>query len=154
MDEKALSILVLASVLLVAVGGMYLALTLPQQVDRVGKSIEGARMFYEAHRPYEFGSMHEIMAKVAQKPLQELPSSEYWTGFCALMINERSPSIIPVPVPRFTASSLDEASTVAELENRGYMLLKVIPAEDEYICPRRRDLPGLAQILGEMGIER
>lgn len=154
MDEKALSMLVLAAVLLVAVGGMYVAFTMPQEVERVGKSIEGARMFYEAHRPYEYGSMQDVMMKVAERPLEELPAAEYWTGFCALMINERSPSIIPVPVPRYTARSLNDADTVSELEDRGYVILKVIPASDEYICPQRRELPKLADVLEEMGIER
>ena len=148
MNDKHISSIVIISVLLVAVIGVFLVLKTPSipSLQSEGKSIEGARLFYEAHKPYQYGTTEELVAKIEAAPLEELPASEYLEGFCVLMFNKRSGSLVPVPVPRGAARNLHDSDTVSQLEESGWLTVKVLPSDSGRICPAPNKMPTIADI--------
>lgn len=152
MNDKQISSVVIISVLLVAIVGVFLVLKAPAipSIQSEGKSIEGARLFYEAHKPFQYGDVEEFVAKIEASPVEELPASEYLEGFCVLMFNKRSGSLVPVPVPRGSARNLRDSDTVSQLEESGWLTVKVMPSDRGRLCPAPNKMPTIADIAQEL----
>jgi hypothetical protein len=66
------------------------------------------------------------------------------------MFNKRSGSLVPVPVPRGKARSLQDSDTVSQLEDTGWLTVKVLSADSDRLCPPPREMPTVADIAAEL----
>ena len=92
---------------------------------------------------------YDLAKKLREQPEKELPVQDAWEGFCVLMFNPRSASIIPVPVGRHRAMSVDDSAAVEMMETRGWVVVDVLQKKGDNICPPPAELPTLIDIMDQ-----
>lgn len=148
MNEKLISGLVFVSVLLVAGIGLYIAFSAGAPSE--GRTIEGAKQFYKAHQPYQFGNLYMLAERIRSAPREEMPAAElYNRGFCVLMFNPRSAGVVPVPVGRSIARSAEQSDTVQMMLDRDWVIIDVVQARGDRLCPPHDEIPTLRELMME-----